>query len=408
MADLTNVLFVTTTYPLHRGDAIPAFVADLAKSLVRTGHIRVKVIAPHHPGAALRETVEGVQIERFQYTLDPEKQCVAYGGGIPDNLRNFPRAKWQLPGFFFAMARAVWNNLKGIDLIHAHWIEPAFLASLANHKGLPMVLSIHSLKPRGSIVGRHTLAKMDRVLFNSQYTLGQARQKGYRFKGQVAYQGYDDRLFGSVPRLFEVRSALGIPGNAIMVVALGRMIEVKGLHVLAQAADQFMAARPEVHLVIAGDGPQRGEIERLVQQSVCSTRIHLPGAMARRQVANLLADADLFVNPGVIDSRGRAEGLGITTIEAMASGLACVGSRVGGITETITEGVTGLLVPPGDAGVLARSIGQLVDDPALRRRMGMEAARIAQERFTWRVLARQVAGVYEEVLAEDRRMKAEG
>src|SRR5258706_9199697 len=102
-----RVLFVTTTYPLKPGDSIPSFVADLAQALVREHGIAVRVIAPHHEGAAKRETVNGVEIERFSYALDPAKQCVAYGGGIPDNLKSFPRAKWQLPRFFAAMTAAV-------------------------------------------------------------------------------------------------------------------------------------------------------------------------------------------------------------------------------------------------------------------------------------------------------------
>src|SRR5213082_3511168 len=123
-----RVLFVTTTYPLQPGDSIPSFVADLAQALVRDQGVAVRVIAPHHHGAAKREVVNGVEIERFGYALDPARQCVAYGGGIPDNLKNFPRAKWQLPTFFAAMTAAVRRHAKWADMIHAHWVEPAFLS----------------------------------------------------------------------------------------------------------------------------------------------------------------------------------------------------------------------------------------------------------------------------------------
>jgi glycosyltransferase involved in cell wall biosynthesis len=398
-----RVLFVTTTYPLKAGDAIPSFVADLAGALVRDHGVEVRVIAPHHPGAAKREVVNGVEIVRFQYAARGAKQCVAYGGGIPDNLKNFPRAKWQLPGLFAAMTAAVWRHAGWTDLIHAHWVEPAFLAMAANRARWaqrPTVVSVHSLKPKANKVARWTLRRADRVLFNSQYTFGQAREKGYfPCAGQVVYQGYDESVFGNQPRTGEMRTRLGIPSDATVVLALGRHIEVKGLHVLAAAADSFLGSRPHAHLVIAGDGPMRGQIADIVGRSASRERIHLPGALPRADVAKLMAEADLFVNPGVVDSGGRAEGLGITTIEAMASGLACVGSRVGGITETIVDGETGLLVPPGDGAELATTIGRLLDDADLRRRMGEAARRVGRERFTWRVLAGQVAGVYGEVLA---------
>jgi glycosyltransferase involved in cell wall biosynthesis len=203
-----------------------------------------------------------------------------------------------------------------------------------------------------------------------------------------------------LPRLNESRAALGISPDAILVLALGRMIEVKGLHILASAADRFMNSRPKVHLVIAGDGPMRPEIEAIIGRAASRDRIHLTGALPRIEVARLMAEADLFVNPGIVDSRGRAEGLGITTIEAMASGLACVGSRVGGIAETIVDGQTGLLVPPGDQPVLAEAIGRLIDDSALRTRMGQTARQVARDRFAWPVLAGQVGEVYRRVSSE--------
>jgi glycosyltransferase involved in cell wall biosynthesis len=100
------------------------------------------------------------------------------------------------------------------------------------------------------------------------------------------------------------------------------------------------------------------------------------------------------VNPGVVDSGGRAEGLGITTIEAMASGLACIGSSVGGIPETINDGVSGLLIAPGDEAELAKAVGRLVDDAPLRQAMGEAGLLRARERFRWKVLGGEVAGVY--------------
>jgi glycosyltransferase involved in cell wall biosynthesis len=211
------------------------------------------------------------------------------------------------------------------------------------------------------------------------------------------YQGYDDKLFGLMSRGNGARQRLGIPDDAPLMMGLGRLIEMKGLHVLARVADRILSSRPTAHLAIAGDGPLRGEIRSVVAGSASRARIHLTGALPRQEVARLLADSDLYVNPGVIDSGGRAEALGITTLEAMASGLACVGSRVGGIAETIVDGVTGILVPPGDEEQLANGVGRLIDDAELRARMGEAGRQRARAHFTWRVLAAEVAKVYRQV-----------
>ena len=394
-----RLLFVTTTYPLKKGDSIPSFVADLARCLVRDHPIELTVIAPHHPGAAMRETIDGVRIERFTYTLDPTKECLAYGHGIPDNLRRNPKAKWQVPGLLFAMQRAVGRHLTTTDLIHAHWIEPAFISWLTNlDDRKPLVLTVHSLKPKRSRLHAFTLARCDRVLFNSQYTLSQAMEKRYRFKGQVVHQGYDDALFGTTPRDEARCSTWNIPEGSVLVAAIGRMIEVKGFHVLARAADEILNHCPSAHLIFAGDGPERSAIEKLVNATPHRGRIHFPGALLRLQVAQLMADSDLFVNPGIVDSQGRAEGFGITTIEAMASGLAVVGSRVGGIGETIEHDVTGLLVQPGDEKELAAAIVRLIDDAETRRRMGAAGQIRAKEKYSWTALAGEVVGTYRELM----------
>jgi hypothetical protein len=86
----------------------------------------------------------------------------------------------------------------------------------------------------------------------------------------------------------------------------------------------------------------------------------------------------------------------------MASGLAVVGSRVGGIPETMVDGVTGLLVPPGDVGALAAAVGRLLEDEPMRRRMGDAGRAMVKEKFAWPRLAEQVIEVYREVLAERR------
>jgi glycosyltransferase involved in cell wall biosynthesis len=267
------------------------------------------------------------------------------------------------------------------------------------------VLTVHSLKPKRSRLHKYTLAKADRVLFNSQYTLSQAETMGYRCAARVVYQGYDDRLFGALPRTDVMRKSLRIPGDALVVTAVGRMIELKGMHVLAAAADRILASRPGAHIVFAGDGPSRAEVESALGATTRKNRVHFSGALRRERVAQLLSESDIYVNPGIVDRNGRAEGLGLTTIEAMASGLAVVGSRAGGIVETITDGVSGVLVPPDDAPALATAVSRLLNDAPLRQRMGEAGRRISRERFTWPALAAEVMQVYGEICRDRDRIE---
>jgi len=393
--------FVTSTYPRYESDHVPGFVADLAEHLVSDHDMDVLVVAPHEKGLRKRDSLRGVRIQRFQYSLDATKQCVAYGYGIPDNLRRHHRAKWQLPGFFASMGWTVLRMLGRSDIVHAHWIEPGFVALLANriHRR-PVVITVHRFDPTPRTMGlyRWTLERADRVLFNSRFTMEEAAKLGFRCRGQVVYQGYDQRLFGAQDPAGAVRASLGIPRDAVVVATVGRMVPFKGMLYLARAATQILEGRPSVHLVMAGSGPTQDEVVEEARRSPVASRIHCPGALGRNEVSDLLADADVFVIPSVIDSYGRTETLGVTALEAMACGLPCVGSRVGGIVETIVDKKTGLLVEPADVRGLAQAVNRLLDDRCLRQSMGSAGRERAQRHFTWSCLAAEVADVYAEIL----------
>ena len=402
-----RILTVTTTYPRGEGDHTPRFVADLCERLVADHGMQVTVLAPHGPGLARSQMLRGVRVERFRYALDPARQAIAYGAGVTDNLRDIPRARWQLPAFIASMVTATARRLPSHDLVHAHWAPPGAFVGLANvvHRR-PWVLTLHRVSVPCTRLERFALRRADRVLFNSHFTRRQVEEQGCPCRGEVVYQGFDQEMFQ--PEGVDgdaMRRRLAIPQDVPLVVAVARLVSFKGFHVLLEAAEAFLTRCPEAHLVIAGDGPEQENLVRQAAASSVAARIHLPGPLERREVVQLMAAADLFVNPGVDAPRGFVETLGIAALEAAAMGVPGVGTWVGGIPETIVDGETGLLVPPSDAAELAAAIGKLLDDGALRRSLGEAARRRVERLFTWRHLASEVAEVYRQVLAERRQPK---
>jgi glycosyltransferase involved in cell wall biosynthesis len=387
-----RVTFVTTTYPRFEGDHTPRFVADLAERLHADHGMEITVLAPHEHGLAREEQLRGVSVRRFQYSIRSERQCFAYGYGIPDNLRRLPRAPWQVPGLVGAMGWNVLRTLPKCDLVHAHWIEPGFIASAANvFQRRPLVVSVPSVPPRLKWFHRAGLSAADRVLFISRFGMREVERHGCRFRGEVCYQGVDDALFGSAQQAGGIRARLGLPAGAQLVVAVARMIPVKGLDVLLKAAAAVLNSGADIHFMIAGDGPLREGLKAIAAETPGGERIHFLGALARHEVAGLMADADVFVHPGVVDAQGRAEAFGIVVAEAMASGLPCVGSRVGGIPEIIDDGVTGLLVEPGRPPDLGAALVTLLNDSEKRSRMGRAGRSRAASMFTTSAMARSVA-----------------
>jgi glycosyltransferase involved in cell wall biosynthesis len=174
------------------------------------------------------------------------------------------------------------------------------------------------------------------------------------------------------------------PGEPLRVVWLGLMVPVKRLDVLLAAVRDV----PDMTLLLAGDGPLRGEVEQAAR--ALGGRVELPGFV--RDPAPLLAGADAFVLPSA------AENCPLALLQAMASGLPVVASRVGGIPEVVTDGETGLLVSPGDPVPLAAALRSL-HDPALRTSLGKAARAHAESALDLDTCVTGLERVYERVLA---------
>ena len=160
-------------------------------------------------------------------------------------------------------------------------------------------------------------------------------------------------------------------GAPVVLLSVGRLRAPKDFVTLVSAMTELDPG--SAHLRIAGDGPDRGDVERAIQRCGLADVVELLGT--RDDVPDLLAAADAFV------LSSDSEGLPMSVLEAMAAGLPVVASAVGGVGEAVIDGDTGLLVPPGDAGALGRALRRVVSDAELRSRLGHAGRRRAEREF---------------------------
>jgi glycosyltransferase involved in cell wall biosynthesis len=146
---------------------------------------------------------------------------------------------------------------------------------------------------------------------------------------------------------------------ACRLLFVGRLAAVKGLPILIDAMRSIALRVPNVELVVAGDGPDRGSLERLA----AGLPVRFLGYQSQAQVRELLQETGAFVLPSF------AEGVPVVLMEAMAAGVPVVATRIAGIPELVEHGVTGLLVPPGDAASLIDSVVKILGDEPLRARL---------------------------------------
>ncbi len=160
------------------------------------------------------------------------------------------------------------------------------------------------------------------------------------------------------------------PGFGKRVAFVGRLDPVKGALLLIEAMANVLKTHPDATLTLAGDGPARAPAEARAAALGITKSVHFAGFLTQPQVADLLANSDMLVLPSF------AEGLPVVYMEAFASRIPVVASRVAGVQELVEDGVTGFTVPPGDVAALADRMARLMSDPDLAARMG-EAGRQA-------------------------------
>lgn len=162
--------------------------------------------------------------------------------------------------------------------------------------------------------------------------------------------------------VFRVRTPDASGGVRLVTVA--RLVEVKGLEFAIRAIGGLPeGVRTRITYDIIGDGPLRERLGALIAGLGLIDRVTLRGAMAHDEVARALDGAHIAILPSIVTPSGQREGLGLALAEAMATGLPVIATRSGGIPELVEDGVSGRLVPPGDAGALAERIEQLATHP---------------------------------------------
>jgi len=171
---------------------------------------------------------------------------------------------------------------------------------------------------------------------------------------------------------------------------VGRLSREKGVDIFLRAASIVLADYPNTKFVVAGDGPDRSKLERLIDSLRIGSKVSLLGR--RDDMSSVYRSFDVMV------SSSRREGLPVAILEGMASGLAIVATAVGEVPHLIRNGETGLLSPPEEPQALAASIMSLLADREYRERLGREAKQLVQQEYSSERMVADYSRVYEDVL----------
>ena len=256
--------------------------------------------------------------------------------------------------------------------------------------GVPTLIEVHtdrhfanmtSQHPPSAMLGRiavHTLTRATRVRVISPNMQGPLIEAGVSPEALVHVPNrVDHRLFGPDPeRRRRGQQRIGAADDDEVVLSIGRFVVEKGYVHLIAAFARVVRERPRARLVLVGGGHLEPEYLRAAHAAGVASALTLLPWLDQHSLADLLAAADVYAQPSVSEAMPRS------VLEAMASGLAVVASRVGGIPDVLDDG-TGVTVEPGDRDALATAMLRLLGDPLLRAQMGEAARRTTVARHSW-------------------------
>jgi len=281
------------------------------------------------------------------------------------------------------------------DVIHAHDPHSVAMAALA------LGMSTQATRPR-LVAARRVDFHLGRNAFSRwkyrQVDLFICASEAIRrillrdgvpgVRAVTVHEGIDLARVGAAPRA-ALHQELWLPHDAPIVGNVAALVPHKGQRHLIDAAVQVLRHQPDARFIIVGEGELRPALEHQIRQHHLEKHVMLTGF--RPDVLSLHKAFDIFVMSSV------TEGLGTSLLDAMACGKPVVATRTGGIPEVVKDGETGLLVPPRDHDAMAAAVVQLLQDRALRERMGAAGLARVQKQFSAESMVKETLRAYRHI-----------
>jgi glycosyltransferase involved in cell wall biosynthesis len=332
---------------------------------------------------------------------------VRYALRAPEPWRNRRRCL----AFFVVAPYTAWHLRRaGVQHLHAHFANaPASVALPAAHlAGISFSFTVHAYD---LFIDRLLLpAKLEAAAFVasiSRYNLDflQANFPAAAARARMALvrNGIDPERFRPQPHAI---------GNPPLVLAVGRLVETKGFHVLVEACARLRQVGRACHCLIVGEGPEAKRLKQIVGDLELDDWVELPGRLQPEELLPVFRRADLLAMPACIRD-GDQDGIPTVLIEALAMEIPVVATRVSGIPELVIDGRTGLLVDSNDPAALAAAMARLLQDRGLARRLAAEGRQLVVSEFNSRRSAARMLELFgaainsRQKFAENRKSKIE-
>ncbi|WBB68924.1 glycosyltransferase family 4 protein [Micromonospora sp. WMMD812] len=393
-----RILMLSWEYPPVLVGGLGRHVHALSVALATAGH-EVTVVTRHADGAPLEEYADGVRIIRA--AEDP----------VTFPLATNSLLAWTM-AFNHTLTRAALRATEtaDYDVIHAHdWLVAHTAMTLREHLDLPLVTTIHATE-----AGRHQgwlPEEMNRTIHGVEHWLSSESGRvivcsGYMRDEVTGLFGVPAGRVDVVPNGVEphrwqashgavAAARARFAADGPLVTFAGRLVYEKGVQHLLAGLPRLRDRHPGLRVVIAGDGPYRGELEADVRRLGLDGAVSMPGFLGGAELPAVMAASDCFAVPSIY------EPFGMVALEGAAAGAPLAVAATGGLAEIVEPGVTGMTFRPQDPDGLTEAVHALLSDRERARTLARRARTMVHEQYGWSAIAQRTAASYATAIAQN-------
>jgi len=391
MAGNIKLLILTHNYPRFVGDFAGIFVFLQAKRLTEYG-IEPVILAPHDPGAAEYEELDGVKVYRFRYAESDADETLAYRGTMHQLVLGSVSGIFKFKHFLDSFRAAAFDVIKKeqIEVVAGNWLVPSgiVMKSIAAKTDLPMILSSHGtdirLLSKYTIITRQFFGRFVRTLHRWTMVSSFLRDEILKLEPSVAKivevlpLPHDESVFYRDP---------SIARDSNLILAVTRFTDQKRVDFLINAFAMIADRQADAHLHIYGSGPLQEAIETLIHSLNLRSRITIHAPVSQSELCAV------YNRAGMVVLNSYHEGFGLALSEAMMCGAPVIGANSGGIVDIVKNNQTGLLVELDNSAALADAMMQLLTDESLRTRLADAGHEYATTAYSSGPLAKRYADI---------------
>lgn len=407
------------TFPRFKTDAAGgAFMDGFCEGLQKAGN-EVIALVPYDTKITRKENDQSYKFKYFKYTFPPFLHILGYSRTLENDTKLKKRVYLLAPLYyffgFFALLRLV--KKEKVDIINAHWIIPGgFIAAIVSLiTKAPLVITVAGsdvyLASKNKLFGYMALfaARVAKEIVGGGSPLwtedlvriGVPKNKTFH---TIIYGVDTKQYFPTKNGICELKNKLSIKNDDIVVLAVGRLVYKKGMHILINSIPKIISKTKNIKFVIVGDGDQREDLQNLAKKLKVDKYLTMPGTILRNELLDYYNMCDIFVSASIRDKSGNLDDQSIALVEAMACAKPTIASDLAGNKNVIKNNKNGLLFKMGDSEDISEKINFLIKHDKIKKGFAEEGYKRAISEFSILAVGEMYSKLFKRVLSESKKI----